>query len=148
MSDFATTFWGVIGWAVSQTTLDGWVAFSFIPLVVVFGISLWRADNSSDSAFKFVHFVTSDTGRGSVYALGYTMVVAVSAWGVWALIVMNRLTEWYMTLIIGGFVVGALGSTASRVIGRIRGAADPEPTAGDAPDGPAPTRPADPDGGR
>ncbi len=50
------------------------------------------------------------------------------------MIVMDKLTEWYLTITIGGFVIGALGQTTARTIAKIRGAPDPDPAAGDAPD--------------
>lgn len=134
MSDFAQQFWSVVGWWITLITLQGIVAASFVPIAWTLVYSLWRADRGADSSFKFVHFVTNDVGRGSYYALGYTVLVIVCAWGLWALIVMDKLTEWYLTITIGGFVIGALGATASRTISKIKGAADPDPAAGDAPD--------------
>lgn len=138
MNDFIMSFWYVVGWWISLTTLQGLVAISFVPLAAMVVWSLWRADRGADSSFKFIHFVTNDIGRGSHYALGYTVLVIVCSWGVWALIVMNRLTEWFLTIVIGGFVIGALGGTASRTIAKIKGATDPDPAAGDAPDEPPP----------
>jgi hypothetical protein len=108
-----------------------WVALSFLPVALLFVIALWRADRGALSTFKFIHFVTNDAGRGSYYALGYTMLVIVCAWGVWALIALDKLTEWYMTIIIGGFIIGALGATTARAIARVKGAVDTNPAAGD-----------------
>ena len=110
-----------------------WVALSYQPIVVLFVWALWKADSGNSSTFKFVHFVTNDTGRGSYYALGYTSLVVTCDWGVFALIVMDKLTEWYMTLIIGGFVIGALGGTAARVVAKVKGTVDLPPDAGDDP---------------
>jgi hypothetical protein len=142
MNDFASQFWYVVGYWIGLTTLPGLVAASFIPIVSIVILALIRADRGADSSFKLVHFFTNDVGRGSYYALGYTVLVIVCAWGLWALIVMDKLTEWYLTIVIGGFVIGALGGTASRTIAKIKGAADPDPAAGDVPDEPAPPAPA------
>lgn len=123
---------------------DAWVAISFIPIPMAVALALWRADRGSLSTFKLVHFVTSDTGRGSVYALGYTVLVLVCAWGIWALIVLDRLTEWYLTAVIFAFVLGTLGSTGMRMVQRLRGAPDPDPAAGDLDDPPIPFIPPQP----
>ena len=124
----------IVYWTYRVALVDfkTWVALSFIPIPILFIWALWRADQGNQSTFKFVHFVTADTGRGSPFALGYTTLVMVCAWGVWALIVLEKLSEWYMTLVIGGFVIGALGSRATQVVARVKGAAEPPPTAGDA----------------
>lgn len=136
--DFAGQFWSVLGWWISLTTLQGLVVCSFVPVAVLVIWSLYRADRGTDSTFKFVHFVTNDVGRGSHYALGYTVLVIVCSWGLFALIAMDKLTEWYLTIVIGGFVIGALGGTASRTIARIKGTADPDPAAGDVSEEPVP----------
>ena len=124
----------LVYWSVRLALVDfkTWVALSFIPIPMLFIWALHKADRGNESTFKFIHFVTSDTGRGSPFALGYTVLVMVCAWGVWALIVLDKLTEWYMTLIIGGFVLGVLGARAATVTARIRGAVEPPATAGDA----------------
>ncbi len=138
MSDFAASFWYVVSWWITLVTLQGLVAVSFLPIMAIVICALIRADRGADSSFKLIHFFTNDVGRGSYYALGYTVLVIVCAWGLWALIVMDKLTEYYLTIVIGGFVIGALGSTASRTIAKIKGAADPDPQAGDSPDDPTP----------
>lgn len=121
------------------------VVTSFLPIPIVLVISLLRADRANDTIFHLVHFVTSDTGRGSPFALGYTTMVIVCGWGVWALVALDKLTEWYMTLVIGGFVVGALGGRAAQVMSRMKGANEPEANAGDAafapPESPDPNNP-------
>ncbi len=129
----------LVYWSVRLALIDfkTWIALSFIPIPLLFIWALWQADRGNQSTFKFVHFVTADTGRGSPFALGYTTLVMVCSWGVWALIVLDKLTEWYMTLIIGGFVIGALGSRATQLMARSRGVIEPPATAGDA-DGPEP----------
>lgn len=114
------------------------IGLSFWPIVGMVWYSLWRADRGATSTFKFVHFVTSDTGRGSPYALGYTVLVIVCAWGIWALIVLNMLREWYLSVVVGGFVLGTVSSTAARVMQRIKGTADPDPAAGDLEEGDTP----------
>lgn len=124
--------------ALLRVPAESWVALSFIPLAAIFVAALWRADRGNASTFKLVHFVTNDVGRGSAYALGYTTLVVVCSWGVWALIVLGKLTEWYITVVCSVFVLGALGGTAARVTSKIKGVPDPSPAAGDIPDEPAP----------
>lgn len=123
--------------ALLKIPAESWVALSFVPIAFLFVLALWRADRSERSTFKLIHFVTNDVGRGSFYALGYVMLLTVCAWGVWALVVLNRLTEWYLTLVIGAFVFGAVAGTVSRLMARMKGAAELNPAAGDA-DSPAP----------
>jgi hypothetical protein len=118
-----------------------WVVFSFMPIAAMFAVALWKANKDPTSAFKLVHFVTTDTGRGSPFALGYTMLVVVFSWGVWALIALDKLTEAYVTLVLGAFVIGALGARGTSVLARIKGVREPSATAGDSdapPDNPAP----------
>ncbi len=124
--------------ALLRVPAESWIALSFIPLAALFVCALWRADRGEASTFKLVHFVTSETGRGSAYALGYTTLVVVCSWGVWALIVLGKLTEWYITVVCSVFVLGALGGTAARVTSKIKGVPDPNPAAGDIPDEPQP----------
>ncbi len=123
----------LVYWSVRLALVEfkTWIALSFIPIPVLFIWALWQADKGNQSLFKFIHFVTADTGRGSPFALGYTTLVMVCSWGVWALIVLDKLTEWYMTLIIGGFVLGALGGRATQLMARVKGVNEPSPAAGD-----------------
>lgn len=120
--------------AILEWDRDTWIALSFVPIALLFVLALWRADRGSESTFKFIHFVTNELGRGSYYALGYTMLVVVSSWGLWVLIVTDRLTEYYLTVVCSVFVLGALGGTVARVIGKVKGASDPAPDAGDLPE--------------
>lgn len=126
--------------AVLRQPAETWVALSYFPIAFMFAWALWKADRGDASTFKLIHFVTNDAGRGSQYALGYTVLVVTSAWSWWALVVLNRLTEWYVTLIIGGFVLGALGGTAAKVVSRIKGVTGAEPPA-DAGDADSPPKP-------
>lgn len=115
-----------------------WVALSFLPIAVLFVAALWKADRGDASTFKFVHFVTNDVGRGSSYALGYTTLVVTCAWGIWALIVLDRLTEWYLTVVCTVFVLGYATGTGARLIAKLKGASDPKPDAGDVDAAPPP----------
>jgi hypothetical protein len=126
---------------IALVEFETWVALSFLPIPLFMVWALWRADKADGSIFKLVHFVTGDTGRGSAFALGYTVLVVVCAWGVWALIVLDRLTEWYMTLIIGGFVLGTLGARGAQLMARTKGAPEPPAGAGDDPVDPLPPGP-------
>jgi hypothetical protein len=117
---------------LSLVEFKTWIALSFVPIALLMSYALWAANKDPNSAFKLVHFVTSDTGRGSAFALGYTMLVIVAAWGVWALIVLDKLTEWYMTLVLGAFVIGALGARGTSVFARVKqGVVEPAADAGD-----------------
>ncbi len=133
MSDF------LVYWSTRVALIDykTWVVFSFIPIGAFFVAALWQADRTNGSVFKLVHFVTSDTGRGSPFALGYTALVVVCAWGVWALIALDKLSEWYMTIVVGGFILGTLGGRGAQLFARAKGAVEPDATAGDL-DMPAP----------
>lgn len=124
--------------AVLDVESTTWVALSFLPIAALFVWALWKADRGEASTFKFVHFVTNDVGRGSSYALGYTTLVVTCAWGVWALIVLDRLTEWYMTIVCSVFVLGYAAGTGARLIAKLKGAPDPKPDAGDTDAEPAP----------
>lgn len=123
-----------------------YVGLSFIPIALFVMLALWRADQGDRSTFKLIHFVTSDSGRGSYYALGYTGIVIAYIWGFPALILLDKFTVDYLAVGAGIFVIGVLGGTAARVVAKIKGA-ETDATAGDIEPEPPPAKPK-PKGGR
>lgn len=103
-----------------------------LPLAVAwFVIALCREGKKDDSSFKIVHLTTTSEGRGDKYSVAYMAMLLVSVWGVWVMILTDKLTEWMWTTAIGAFVVGAVVKTGAAVAARIKGAPEQDPAAGD-----------------
>lgn len=100
--------------AVTQlATLAGkvdWLGVLFIFLVSAFFIRLMQYEKKKKT-FILADFVTDATGRADKYGLGYVLVLLVMTWAMWYLAVHDRLTEWYVTLYVGAFVIGSVSKS-------------------------------------
>lgn len=111
-----------------------WMIVAFYLLGIAIVWSLWTADRGNRSAFKLIHFVTDGYGRGDKYSLAYVVIMLFSVWGLGYLIAHDKLTEWFFTVLVGAFILGALGGSAARLTALLK---DKKPPAADSGDDPA-----------
>jgi hypothetical protein len=96
--------------------VPGWLlAYSLPAIMLLLILALTIESFRGKSTFKLVHFFTDSQGRGSKYAFAYMIILIVGAWGLWVMILMNVLQEWYWTTFLGVFLLGALAGTAAAV---------------------------------
>lgn len=113
--------------------LRAYVGATLVPLVWLFVWALMKADRGETSTFKFIHLVTTDTGRGSNKELLFTAAGLVSIWGLWALIVLDKMSEWYLQGVLITFAGSALIAKYTTMKARQSNVTEPPPDAGDDP---------------
>ena len=91
------------------------VTWSFPALMVLCCIYLWRLERKKDNQLQMVDFLTGPQGHGDKYSLAFIAALIVSTWGVWVLVLIDKLSEWYFTAYIGGFVLGSAFKTGAQV---------------------------------
>lgn len=125
------TFLREVWSALASIPSGAWIAISFLPIPLAFAWAMWRADGGDASTFKFIHLITNDQGRGSNKELAYTMLAVVCVWAIPVQIILDRLTEWFLTGILGVFIAGALGTRWTQYKARAAAVPDAPATAGD-----------------
>lgn len=85
-------------------------------MLVLFGIAFvyWqmrRFEKQPGSTFRMWGFLVDKNGFADKYAFGYFAVLGVSLWAMWYLTINDNLTEWFMTIIVSAFVLGAAWKT-------------------------------------
>ena len=82
----------------------------FFLLVVLAGIIAWKATHSERSDFNFTEAFLDQNGKTSHARIAYFVALTCSTWAFVYLTIGDKLTEWFMTIYIGAWVFGALGS--------------------------------------
>jgi hypothetical protein len=81
----------------------------FLLLAVAWRISA-RASRNPDNKFDLSESFIDDNGKTSMARISVFVALVVSTWVLVALVVTNRLTEWFYTAYIGAFVINGIGS--------------------------------------
>lgn len=100
-------------------------SLAFMVVIVIFVVASWH--HSKDGFDLSQCIVDSTTGRISPEKVGYMTALAIMTWAFVALVMHDKMTEWYATVYAGLFVMGRLGSqylTTKKDIAN----ADPKPT--------------------
>ena len=98
---------------------------SFPALIGLALIYLLRLDRDATTRFRLVQFVANPDGTANSASLAYVVVLLVTTWAIWVLVVQGALTEGYLGLYAGTFVAGGVARAA---VARPRpGAAPAEP---------------------
>jgi hypothetical protein len=92
---------------MTETYIMGGLLFWL--LVVAWRISA-GASRNPDNKFDLSESFTDDNGKTSMARISVFVALVVSTWVLVALVVTNRLTEWFYTAYIGAFVINGIGS--------------------------------------
>ena len=93
------------------------VTWSFPILMSLCCLYLWWLERKpiSDNKLNMVDFITGPQGHGDKYSLAFIAALIVSTWGMWVLVLLDKLSEWYFSAYIGGFVLGSAFKTGAQV---------------------------------
>jgi len=92
--------------------------------LVVFVVWSWhRADDNFDLRQCLQD---NTTGKISVEKVGYVSVLGTSMWGFVTLVQRDKLTDWYVGAMIGGFVLGRAVSSGLSVLKDIKSSTRPD----------------------
>lgn len=95
-------------------------SISLLVLTTMVVLVVWSW-HRSDSGFNLQQcLLDSVTGKISVEKIGYMSVLAVSLWGFVTLVQRDKLSDWYVGAIIGGFVLGRAVSSGLSVLKDIK----------------------------
>ena len=98
---------------------------SFPALIGLALIYLLRLDRDARTDFRLVQFIANTDGTANSASLAYVVVLLVTTWAIWVLVVQGALTEGYLGLYAGTFVAGGV---ARATVARPRpGAAPADP---------------------
>ena len=89
-------------------TLIDWGAVSFVALIAVLWIHLWRMDQDPTSPFKLVQFVSSPDGQANSASLAYVGIFLVGSWLLFYREIQGRETDLLYGAMLAGFVTGSI----------------------------------------
>ena len=95
-------------WAAIWSVIKG-INMPVLSLIVMFGIVIsvvWSWHRTKDGFDLSQVLVNSITGKIDVEKVGYMSVLAIWCWGFIALILDHLLTEYYVGIGVGAFVIG------------------------------------------
>ena len=84
-------------------TID-WAIVALLSMVAVAALTLWQAHTRADVQFNLMDLLM-ENGRVSKIACAFMLVLAVSTWVIVNLTVSGRLTEGYLTIYTGAWIV-------------------------------------------
>lgn len=100
--------------SVDPSSVLLWVLIALVVLVV------WSWHRSDDDFDLRQCLQDNVTGKISVEKVGYVSVLGTSMWGFVTLVQRDKLTDWYVGAMIGGFVLGRAVSSGLSVLKDIK----------------------------
>lgn len=88
--------------------LIDWGAVSFVALVAVLWMHLWRMDQDTDVTFKLVQFVSGPDGQANSASLAYVGIFLVGTWLLFYREIQGRDTDLLYGAMLAGFVTGSI----------------------------------------
>lgn len=89
---------------------------------------VWSWHRNKDNNFHLQQVLVDNTsGKISIEKVGFMTALAISTWGFVALILRDKINEWYVGLYIMAFVAGRFGSSWLSVKKELSNAANPAP---------------------
>lgn len=85
----------------------------------------WHANKSNDFHLQQV-LVDSVTGKIAIEKVGFMTVLALMSWGFVALILRDKMSEWYVGLFGGLFVLGRITSSGLSVLKELKSPLPPQ----------------------
>lgn len=85
-----------------------WGAVSFVALVAVLWIHLWRMDQDTRVNFKLVQFVCGPDGQANSASLAYTGIFLAGFWMLFYREIQGRDTDLLYGAMLAGFVTGSI----------------------------------------
>lgn len=81
-----------------------WTVAALVVGVLVAALSVWRAHRLPDVQFNLIDLLM-EGGRVSKIACAFMLVLGVSTWVIVHLTINNRLTEGYLTIYTGAWII-------------------------------------------